>query len=347
MEKVISLIEEAKRSLYQKVQEGFVREDKFVYLHELIYCTRKKGFEKEYGQLIEPEQVNEIVDGFLTEEFIAKFGHKTLEHNYLYISNKVIGNKRIATHVDIWTKDFALELKTPTFVFPKGEIPVEKEYYIGEEAEMFLIPENYILQARIQKYLLQERYPEIEYYLVVKTITKVYSPQYKRMRLKKVWIIKEIEALSDEEWNELVEDYLRRKEKEQPKWEWECRYCPYNQYGICEGFEMKVKLNNEEIGKLYTEYLKKKEELSNLERELRLKLKGRSVKLGGKEIGYIEKESVKWDLEKLKEVCEKGELCKFVQVNWRKNKEIEKILKEKGLNPEEFRTVEKSKVFKI
>jgi len=37
----------------------------------------------------------------------------------------------------------------------------------------------------------------------------------------------------------------------------------------------------------------------------------------------------------------------YCTINWRKNKEIEKILKEKGLNPEEFRTVEKSKVFKI
>jgi len=30
MKNVISLIEEAKRRLYRKVQEGFVREDKFV-----------------------------------------------------------------------------------------------------------------------------------------------------------------------------------------------------------------------------------------------------------------------------------------------------------------------------
>lgn len=95
------------------------------------------------------------------------------------------------------------------------------------------------------------------------------------------------------------------------------------------------------------EYQKKNEELSNIERELRLRLKGKSIEINGKEIGYIEKESIKWDLEKLKKVCEKDDLYRFVMINWRKNKEIEKILKEKGLNPEEFRTVEKSKVFKI
>lgn len=347
MEKVISLIEEAKRSLYRKVQEDFIRKDKFIYLHELLYCTRKKEFEKEYGELIEPETVNEIVDGFLTEEFIARFGQKTLEHNYLYVSNKRIEGKRVATHVDIWAKDFAMELKTPTFVFPKGELPPEKEYYIEEEAKMFSIPENYELQAKAQKYLLGEKYPELKYYLVLKTTTKVFSPSLFRVRMKKVWIIKEIEPMSDEEWNELVEDYLIRKEKGKPKWEWECKYCSYREYGICEGEKKEVQIDNEEITRLYVEYQKKKEELSNVERELRLRLKGKSIEINGKEIGYIEKESIKWNLEKLKEVCEKDDLCRFVIINWRKNKEIEKILKEKGLNPEEFKTVEKSKVFKI
>jgi len=153
--------------------------------------------------------------------------------------------------------------------------------------------------------------------------------------------------MTDEEWSELVEDYLRRKEKGQPKWEWECRYCPYKQYGICAGEKKEVQIDNEEIKRLYMEYQKKNEELSNIERELRLRLKGKSIEINGKEIGYIEKESIKWDLEKLKKVCEKDDLYRFVMINWRKNKEIEKILKEKGLNPEEFRTVEKSKVFKI
>ncbi len=347
MEKVISLIEEAKRSLYQKVQESFTREDKFIYLHELLYCPRKKEFEKEYGELIEAEQVNEIVDGFLTEEFIAKFGQKTSEHNYLYISNKVIEGKKVATHVDIWMKDFALELKTPTFIFPKGEVPSEKEYYAGKEAELFSIPENYLLQAKAQAFLLKEKYPELEYYLVLKTTTKVFSPQHKRIKMKKVWIIKEVAPLSKREWENLVEDYLRRKKEGIPKWEWECRYCPYLQYGVCEGKSLEPQISEKEVEELYLEYLKKKEELSNIENQIRLALKGKSISINGKEIGYVEKESIKWNLEKLKEVCEKDDLCKFVQINWRKHREIEEILKEKGLNPEEFRSVEKIKSFKL
>ena len=344
---VVKLIEEAKKSLVQKAQETFNRDGDYIYLHQLLQCPLKTELESKYGELLEPEKVNEIVDGFLTEDFLTRSSGTSMVNNYLFVSGRAVDGKRIATHVDLFSESLALEIKTPTFTFPRGEVPVEKEYYTDEEADLFSIPENYLLQARLQCLLLRDRYPDIEYFLAVKTTAKVYSPDLMRVRMKKVWIVKKVQPLTEEEFEEVIRDYLERKEKKLPKWEWECRYCPFYRNAMCEGRQKEEAVNKEEVLRLYAEYLRKKEELANLENTLRLMLKGRSVQMEGRTIGYVERESVKWNVEKLKEVCEKDELCRFVTINWRRHKEIEEVLKAKGLEPEEFRERQVRKEFKL
>jgi len=70
---VVKLIEEAKKSLVQKAQETFNRDEDYIYLHQLLQCPLKTELESKYGELLEPEKVNEIVDGFLTEDFLTRF----------------------------------------------------------------------------------------------------------------------------------------------------------------------------------------------------------------------------------------------------------------------------------
>ncbi len=344
---VIKIIEEAKKSLVRKAQETFNRSESYIYLHELLQCPLKIELEGKYGELIEPEKINEIVDGFLTEDFLTRFSGTSMVNNYLFISDRTVNGKRIATHVDLFSERLALEIKTPTFTFPKGEVPVEKEYYTEGEADLFNIPENYILQARLQCLLLRDRHPDIEYFLALKTTTKVYSPDLMRVRMKKVWIVKKVQPLTEEEFEKVIRDYLNRKIEGLPGWSWECRYCPFYRNTICEGKQKEEVVNEEEVLRLYAEYLRKKEELANLENTLKLMLKGRSVQMEGRVIGYVERESVKWDIEKLKEVCEKDELCRFVTINWRRHKEIEEILEAKGLDPEKFRDKQIKREFKL
>ena len=67
----VELIQQASSKLLKLFKEQFNRTSEFVYLHELLYCQhRLKAMEE---QLQDEELVNEIVDGFMTENFL-QFG---------------------------------------------------------------------------------------------------------------------------------------------------------------------------------------------------------------------------------------------------------------------------------
>jgi len=53
--------------------------------------------------------------------------------------------------------------------------------------------------------------------------------------MKKIWIMKKIQPFTEEEFEEVIRDYLDRKAKGLPGWDWECRYCPFYRNAICEG----------------------------------------------------------------------------------------------------------------
>jgi len=104
----------------------------------------------------------------------------------------------------------------------------------------------------------------------------------------------------------------------------------------------------EEIKKLYAQYLKLKEELDNIEKALRWKLKGKSVKLGeNKEIGYVERETTVWKWDEIKKLFTAEELLEFMHPNWRKYILLEQRLKEKGIPPEIVKETIKKVSFKL
>ena len=342
----VELIQQASSKLLKLFKEQFNRSSEFVYLHELLYCQhRLKAMEE---QLQDEELVNEIVDGFMTENFLQFGANEKWEGNYFFISGKKVNGKKVATHVDLFNPErrIAIEIKNPVFIYPKSQIPAEREIYADGEADFFNIPENYILQARAQAYLLKEAYPELEYFLVLKTTTKVFTGE--RVKFKKVWIVKEITPLSDEEWNKLVEDYLNRSKEPKPVWHWECRYCPLFKSGECQGAKPELTDEEiEEIKKLYTQYLKLKEELDNIEKALRWKLKGKSVQIDQKEIGYVERENTVWKWDEIRKLFSAEELLEFFQPNWRKYPLLEQKLKEKGVPIELVKETVKKVSFKL
>jgi len=103
----------------------------------------------------------------------------------------------------------------------------------------------------------------------------------------------------------------------------------------------------EEIKKLYAQYLKLKEELDNIEKALRWKLKGRSVQIEQKEVGYVERETITWKWEEIKKFLTAEELLEFFQPNWRKYPLLEQKLKEKGIPVETVRETVKKVSFKL
>ena len=342
----VELIQQASSKLLNLFKQQFNRTSDFVYLHQLLYCQhRLKAMEE---QLQDEELINEIVDGFMTENFLQFGTSEKWERNYLYISNKEIGGKKVATHVDLFNpeKQIAIEIKNPVFIYPKSTIPSERESYEGADADFFNIPENYLLQAKAQAYLLKEKFPQLKYYLVIKTTTKVFNGE--RVKFKKVWIVKKITPLNDEEWNKLAEEYLNRSKEPKPVWHWECRYCPLKKSEKCQGAEPELTNQEvEEIKKLYAQYLKLKEELDNIEKTLRWKLKGKSVQIDQKEIGYVEKETTVWKWDEIKKLLTAGELLEFMQPNWRKYGLLEQRLKEKGIPVEVVRETVKKVSFKL
>ena len=339
---VNQIIEKASKKLLEKFKEEFTDLTDFLRLHKLLYCNKRLEAVEE-----EKELINEIIDGFLTENFL-RFGiDENWEGNYLFVSDLEIDGKKVATHIDLFNKkeQIGIELKAPIFIYPKGQIPSEKEVYEGKEADYFAIPENYLTQAQVQAFLLKKEYPKLKYFLVLKTTTKVFSEN--RVRFKKVWIIKEIPPMSEEEFSKLVKRY--KENKDLPKWSWECRYCSLKKKGLCKGVNTEELTDKEieEIRELYGKYLKLKEELDNLEKQLKWKLKGKSIKIENREIGYVERESQTWNWEKIKQVLTPEELINFFQPNWRKYKDLEKTLKEKGLAVEEFKEAKITKIFKL
>jgi len=342
----VELIQQASSKLLNLFKQQFNRTSDFVYLHELLYCQhRLKAIEE---QLQDEELINEVIDGFMTENFLQFGTSEKWEGNYLYISNKEIGRKKVATHVDLFNpeKQIAIEIKNPVFIYPKSQIPTEREIYTDGEADFFNIPENYLLQAKAQAHLLKEKFPQLEYYLVVKTTTKVFNGE--RVKFKKVWIVKEITPLNNEEWNKLVEDFKARFKEPKPVWHWECRYCPLKKSEKCQGIQPELTNQEvEEIKKLYTQYLKLKKELDNIEKTLRWKLKGKSIQIDQREIGYVEKEATVWKWEEIRKLLTAEELLEFMQPNWRKYGLLEQRLKGKGVPIETVKESVKKITFKL
>jgi len=101
------------------------------------------------------------------------------------------------------------------------------KYIYGEAAKKLAIPQQYIIQAKAQKYLLslESKLPVIQY-LFIKALVKTNG------KMKKYYIIRPVEEpISKEE----LRFYARKHATQSsPIWEWECAYCTFNKEELCE-----------------------------------------------------------------------------------------------------------------
>ena len=118
-------------------------------------------------------------------------------------------------------------------------------------------------------------------------------------------------------------------------WKGECEYyCPYFKAGVCEGKEIAFEDGYipEEARRLLKEYRALQSELKNLEFTLKKLIRG-SFKSGERRLGWVEREVVEIDVEKLLQKL--GDKAKdYLQVKWQKKGELiqehgEEIVKER------------------
>ena len=310
----------------------------------LIYCPLKARFREEHPE-IEADSL-EIDDGFyfekeVKEALLSLWGAKRvrLEEELPYKSDKGL---KINGHLDIAIigkkKVIGLELKNMKLAYhnlPYDSVPEEAKFIADPELiKRISIPENYMLQAKIQKYLLEQKYSPkpVEHYLFIKTMVKLNGSG-----LKKVFIIRKTEEnITREELETLIEKFM---EDETPRYPWECGFCPYRKAGICEGMEntetLKVPTEElpEPVQEALNEYLLLNLRIKDLEDYLKKELKGRKVEVTNgngrpKTIGYMEKTKYDWDLQKVFQLLGDN-ILDYVTVNWRKREDLEMVLAER------------------
>ncbi len=318
-EKVVRLIRErTKEGRELTYGEGEVG------ITSLLSCPLKVDFRKQYPDIT--AEAVEIDDGFVWEGQVKtalRELYGDVFRDELELPCECMGVK-IRGHLDcaLFFEDrvVGIELKSPRELFVK-DLPEDGTFLYDGEGIVRNNP-HYYMQAKVQKYLLRKLYPdrEVEQYLFYK------APARKGAKVRKLYVVVPVEGeMTDEEFEELVR---RFKEDKRPRWKGECEhYCPY--YGVvCEGKEVEFKDTevSEEVRKLLKEYRALQGELKNIELTLKKLVKG-SFKVGERQLGWVEREVVELDLEKV--IGKLGEEAKdYLQVRWQKKEELVKRLGE-------------------
>lgn len=321
-------------------------------ISSLLYCPIKWELRQKFPEL--KTDSLEIEDGFLFErEFKAvlreMFGDQFEEEKVLPLE---VDGLKLEGHLDAFVelsdKVVGIELKHTkmTFVserFPYRDLSEVPKVIFDENCSVYL-PSHYLTQAGMQKFVLERLYPdkEVRQYLFVKTLLKVNG------RHKKCYVVREVSAVSEEEFREAVRKF---REERVPRYPWECSYCLYKETGLCPGAEWKGEEKtslSEELKELLVRYQKLSEELREVKGLLKKEISG-TVNWGGRTVGWVEKRRQRWDVPSLVEVLkEKGiPIEDFFSPDWRKYRQLERILKENGVNPDELRTFEMYKEFQI
>jgi len=314
--KVVERIrEEAKEGRELEYKEGEVG------ITSLLSCPLKVDLRKKYPE-ISPEAV-EIDDGYVWESQVKSVLRKLYGERFkeeLELPCECLG-VRIRGHLDCAVfgdgKVVGIELKSPRELFLR-EFPEGEEVFFFDREGVVINNPLYYTQARIQKYLLSKLYPdkEVEQYLFYK------APARKGKKVRKLYVVVPVEEdMSDEEFEEIVR---RFKEDPSPRWKGECEYyCPYYRGGICEGrefFHEDGKLS-EEIRELLKEYRTLQSQLRGVEMHLRKLVKG-SFTVGGKELGWVEREVLELDVEKILKALPPEKAGEYLQVRWHRKREL-------------------------
>ena len=303
--------------------------DGAVGITSLLYCPIKHELRQKYPDI--QASAVEIDDGFVWERQVKGvleelFGKSFEEEKVLEL--EVEGLKiegHLDTFIELEDKVIGIELKAPKWIPLKAFPPekkIESNLLIDEKHEYVRVNDLYILQARVQKRFLDLLYPDkkVEQYIFLKGMA-----EWKRWR-KKLYVVYPIySAISEEELRNLVK---RFKEDKGPRFPTECEaYCEYFRQGLCGGkpfaFERTVNHSelDEETKDLLREYRVLEGQLKTVEAQLKKKLKG-SVKVGNKEIGWVERKVVVLDEERLFDLLPKEELSQHFYLNWRKKESL-------------------------
>jgi len=313
---------------------------------EIISCPvkaelRRKGIEPKVEKF-------EIADGFIFETivkflFLKIFGKEKVEFEKLldyeltlsngekfYINGHldVFIDYNIKTKIGVEIKNTVLHFDNKTFGAPDPVIVLDPE-----DIKRVNISPKYILQARIQRFILERLYPDsnIEQYLLIKTNLRTKTKLGKSLVLYPI-----VESISEQQLKQICERfYFERK----PRAVWECKVCAYKDEGYCNGIEITEndnsltlddynQMNIETIEELINKREELRKEIKSIEDEIKKRVNG-NLKIGNKVIGWVEEEKEKILPDALNRILkEKGikNRAQFFQVNYRKIPELRKLL---------------------
>jgi len=343
--------------IFDKIERELEYEENSYGITEIISCPVKAKLRR---QGIEVEVKNiEIADGFGFENMfklavMEYFGIDKVEPEKLLEYEVILDNGekfKINGHLDIFidlreekNKIIGLELKDTILHFDNSEFgaPPPFKFIAPNESHKFNISSKYILQAKIQRKILEHMYPnvDIETYLIIKTNLRTKS----KLR-KSILIYPVTESISDEQLKEIVKYFV---ENEKPRLVYECKLCPYKQEGYCKGYNIEELENDKSIQlddlnqskeQYIYELLERREnllkELKQVEEQIKKSING-SINYKGKEVGWVESVKREYNIRLINKILrDKGvpsqKRAEFFIFNWRKFDELKKLLDEEEL----------------
>ena len=318
----------------------------------LIFCPLKVEFRRSHPEI--KSRSTEIDDGYLFEKQVKEaatrlFGKRTLiEPSIPYESRQ---NVRIEGHPDLLIigkkKILVLECKAPNFLF--SNISGAEDIIFCKNGQTVSIPPHYLLQSRIQKFLVQNYFTdkEVIHYIFAKALIR------RDAKFKKAYIFHETQtSATKEEMEYLIEKFLNEKS---PRYPWECRYCPYREAGLCQGkdptpFETRQMEIPTELKSLISSYAEAYQNLKEIEAALKDAFPTNThieVDVNGrkKKIGWITKTKHTWDLKAILRTL-KVEALSYLQIKPHASPFIEEALTQRGYNPDDFRKNENQVIWR-
>jgi len=274
---------------------------------EILQCPIKAQLRRKYEDEIEIKS-NEITDGYIFEHLVKLvtvklFGKENVTPEKVLPIDIQIDEDltcKIDGHLDIFINlkehdtIIGLELKSTVLQYNNNmfDKPDRIIFVEPNQIEEYNINEKYILQAQIQRYILEQLYPDkyIEHYLFIKTQLKT------RMKLGKTYLVIPITKSIDR--NHLYQICREFFYNITPRKHFECKYCIYKKNNLCEGINIqnenpifKAKFREQYKYKLLEQYIELKKQLKQIEEELKF--------LFPKYEKYKDKYSIGWVEEKI------------------------------------------------
>ena len=326
--------EEVIRTIREEVKEGRTLEygEEEVGITSLLSCPLKVELRKRHPD-VEAVAV-EIDDGYLWEQQAKSALRSVVERAGGVFEEErdlvdEVEGLRIRGHLDCLAEFsdevWGVELKSPKAVilrrFPKEGELVNGVFLVDEDGEYVINNPLYYKQAQIQKHILEKLYPrkKVRQFLFYK------APVRRGRFEKKLYILVPVrENIGEEEYRELVRKFIEDKSPRYPN---ECvSYCEFYRQGLCEGKEFEcedtdVSSLDRETKDLLREYRELQSQMKMLETLLKKKLKG-GVKFGSREIGWVQKRTIKLNEKKVVSLLSPERIPEFFQIKWNKKEDL-------------------------